>query len=183
MEVYIMLQLSDREWAEFKVGELFDFYRGKRITKKFAEENPGNTPVISGGDLNAGILCYIDENSKRDGVTFNECITVASYGTAGCVHYHGYKCFISDSALALKMKNKAYDNPRTNLFLVTLLRELQYKYSYGHGVTVDRYSENHINLPINTDGTPDYQFMHDYIAERESQIIAGLHNVLNQMQK
>lgn len=161
-----MLELKDREWAEFKVGDIFEFTRGKRITTAFASENPGKVPVIAGGEQNNGILCYLDENCRTTRVLKDSCISVAAYGTAGCVHYHGYKCFIDDKAIALNISQKSFDNKQVNLFMVAILSSLQARYSYGRGVTVDRYSNEVIHLPVDVNGQPDYDFMEQYIAER-----------------
>lgn len=158
-----MLELSDRKWAEFKVGDIFDFTRGKRITTAFASENLGDIAVIAGGEQNNGILCYLDEACKTTRILKDSCITVAAYGTAGCVHYHGYKCFIDDKAIALNISNKAFDNRQVNLFMVAILSQLQSRYSYGRGVTVDRYSGEIIHLPVDDNGQPDYDFMEQYI--------------------
>ena len=158
------LSLTDREWAEFRVGDLFTFTRGKRITKKFADENPGIIPVIAGGESNNGILCYLSEECKNCRILKDGCISVAAFGTAGCVHYHNYKCFIDDKAIALNIKDNRFDkNKYVNLFMVCTLSKLSDRYSYGRGVTVDRYSDEVINLPITQDGTPDYDFMERYI--------------------
>ena len=158
------LSLTDREWAEFKVGDLFTFTRGKRITKKFADENPGIIPVIAGGESNNGILCYLSEECKNCRVIKDGCISVAAFGTAGCVHYHNYKCFIDDKAIALNIKDNRFDkNKYVNIFMVCTLSKLSDRYSYGRGVTVDRYSDEVISLPITQDGTPDYDFMAQYI--------------------
>lgn len=73
--------------------------RGKRITTAFASENAGDIPVIAGGEQNNGILRYLDEACKTTRILKDSCISVAAYGTAGCIHYHGYKCFIDDKAL------------------------------------------------------------------------------------
>lgn len=83
---------------------MFKITRGKRITKAFAKENSGNILVIAGGESNNGILCYLSEDCKNIRVWKDECITVASYGTAGCVHYQGQTSFIDDKALALELK-------------------------------------------------------------------------------
>ena len=143
------LSLTDREWAEFRVGDLFTFTRGKRITKKFADENPGIIPVIAGGESNNGILCYLSEECKNCRVIKDGCISVAAFGTAGCVHYHNYKCFIDDKAIALNIKDNRFDkNKYVNIFMVCTLSKLSDRYSYGRGVTVDRYSDEVISLPV-----------------------------------
>lgn len=76
-----MLELSDHKWAEFKVGDIFDFTRGKRITTAFASENIGDIAVIAGGEQNNGILCYLDEACKTTRILKDSCITVAGANT------------------------------------------------------------------------------------------------------
>lgn len=107
-------------------------------------------------------------------------LTVAVSGSAGATFYQGIEAVINSGVLILD--GIEFSDKETYLFLCALVREVNSKFNYGLKASADRVGNQIINLPITPDGTPDYQFMHDYIAERESQIVAGLHNVLNQMQ-
>lgn len=176
-----MLQLSDREWAEFKVGELFRITQGRKwITKSDIENNPGKTPLISCSGTNNGIMGSVDPSGINKCTVANNVLTVAVSGSAGATFYQGIEAVINSGVLILD--GIEFSDKETYLFICALVREVNSKFNYGLKASADRVGNQLINLPITPDGTPDYQFMHDYIAERESQIIAGLHNVLNQMQ-
>ena len=59
-----------------------------------------------------------------------------------------------------------FPHPSATPFMVAILSSLQARYSYGRGVTVDRYSNEVIHLPVDNNGQPDYDFMEQYIGER-----------------
>jgi hypothetical protein len=166
-------ELNVKKWGEFRVGELFDFERGKRITKEFAEldENMGNIPVIGGGAENHGIFCHVNENLKNNFIYYNKCFTVSSFGSTGSIIYHNYNCFIDDKALALIPKEKL--SLYACLFIETILNQEKYKYIYGRGIVESRYKDTIIKLPIDSRNNPDWQFMENYIKfiyEREREI-------------
>ena len=54
-------------------------------------------------------------------------------------------------------------NERTALYIVTILNNEQFKYSYGRAFLMDRIKDTMIKLPTDSDGKPDWQFMEDYI--------------------
>lgn len=174
MEVHIMLQLSDREWAEFRVGDLFNVFCGKVTT---VDKSGSKFPIVSACTTNNAIIGYTDDDSK---LLNGNCLTIGQQ-TAFCT-YQGNK-FVATNNVDVLVPIDTILNKNTGLFLCTVINnEINGKFNYGRKLSASRAVEVKINLPITQDGTPDYQFMHDYIAERESQIIAGLHNVLNQMQ-
>lgn len=57
------------------------------------------------------------------------------------------------------------------------------KFCYGIKASQDRVSRLTLSIPVTSTGNPDYDFMEQYIRERENQIIAGLQGALNQMMR
>ena len=49
------------------------------------------------------------------------------------------------------------------LFMSAIIKQEQYKFSYGRAVYSGVAENMDIVLPINTDGKPNWQFMEDYI--------------------
>ena len=161
-----MLQLSDREWAEFKVGELFRITQGRKwITKSDIENNPGKTPLISCSGTNNGIMGSVDPSGINKCTVANNVLTVAVSGSAGATFYQGIEAVINSGVLILD--GIEFSDKETYLFICALVREVNSKFNYGLKASADRVGNQLINLPITPDGLPDYQFMHDYIAERE----------------
>ena len=161
-----MLQLSDREWAEFRVGELFRITQGRKwITKSDIENNPGKTPLISCSGTNNGIMGSVDPSGINKCTVVNNVLTVAVSGSAGATFYQGIEAVINSGVLILD--GIEFSDKETYLFICALVREVNSKFNYGLKASADRVGNQIINLPITPDGLPDYQFMHDYIAERE----------------
>lgn len=161
-----MLQLSDRDWAEFKIGELFRITQGRKwITKSDIENNPGKTPLISCSGTNNGIMGSVDPSGINKCTVANNVLTVAVSGSAGATFYQGIEAVINSGVLILD--GIEFSDKETYLFLCALVREVNSKFNYGLKASADRVGNQIIKLPITSDGTPDYQFMHDYIAERE----------------
>lgn len=161
-----MLQLSDREWAEFKIGDLFRITQGRKwITKSDIENNPGKTPLISCSGTNNGIMGSVDPSGINKCTVANNVLTVAVSGSAGATFYQGIEAVINSGVLILD--GIKFSDKETYLFICALVREVNSKFNYGLKASADRVGNQLINLPITPDGTPDYQFMHDYIAERE----------------
>lgn len=154
-----MLQLSDRDWAEFKIGELFKVFCGKVTT---VDKSGSKFPIVSACTTNNAIIGYTDDESK---LLNGNCLTIGQQ-TAFCT-YQGNK-FVATNNVDVLVPIDIILNKNTGLFLCTVINnEINGKFNYGRKLSASRAVEVKINLPITQDGTPDYQFMHDYIAERE----------------
>ena len=49
------------------------------------------------------------------------------------------------------------------MFLVTIINKEQYRYNYWRKASQTRLKERSIKLPSKTDGSPDWNFMRNYI--------------------
>lgn len=154
------------EWASFLVEDVFEIINGSGITKEEIEENPGDLNAIQSGEINNGILGKINREycrQKNYAMCESPCLTVARTGSAGYVSFQKYGCVVGDSAKILKLKNEIDVSDEVMVFLQTILSALRPKYAYGRKVTKDKYSKEEIMLPITPSGTPDWQFMEDYV--------------------
>ncbi len=138
-------------WQEFSVGDIFEIYNGKFITKEEIDENPGDFCAVQSGEENNGILGKINKQYCIDnGYTYTEqpCLTVARSGSAGYVSYQNFGCVVGDSAKILLLKDSSWRTPYVYLFLKTLLMANKFKYTYGRKVTEDKYLNETIRLPV-----------------------------------
>lgn len=163
-----MLQLSDREWAEFKVGDLFRIKTGKAYNKNKIYVADKGLRHISRATSNHGIDCYVNIDSIDDIVTYDgNCVTVSSipYADGTCAFYQD-KTFCC--GVGVNIVTHDLMTPELGQFLCTCINHAVIgKYGMARSLSARMLSEEVINLPITPDGLPDYQFMHDYIAERE----------------
>jgi len=168
-------KIDTKKWKEFRVGELFDIFNGKGITKSdLRAYSDGIIPCIQGGEFNNGILGYFPERLKKNknycfiGET---CISLARVGSAGAVNLQENSCFIGDKAKALVLKEKYNKNKNkfVYLFLLTLLKRFKTG-NYNEGIRTEEYLKNVISLPINKRKEPDWKFMENYIKNIFSKI-------------
>ncbi|ASJ89063.1 MAG: type I restriction-modification system, DNA specificity (S) subunit [Candidatus Malacoplasma girerdii] len=85
-----------------KLSEIFEIQRGKVITKEWIKNHPGKYPVYSAKTVGDGVMGYINQFANE-----GELLMVSSYGAkAGNITYLNKKCWISNNATILKLKNK-----------------------------------------------------------------------------
>jgi len=161
-----MLELSDRKWADFKLPDIFNISQGKKwITKSEIEENPGNIPLVSCSGTNNGIMGFIDPTGIAKCTVVENKLTIAVSGSAGATFYQGTPTAVNNGVLILSGKN--FTSKSAYLFMCTIVGEACKKFNYGMKASQDRVSALIISLPVDDNGQPDYEFMEQYIAERE----------------
>ena len=160
-----MLQLNEREWAEFDIRAVFpEIRRGKRL--KTADHIEGNIPYVSSSAMNNGVDAFIGNDGHIR--KYENCITLANSGSVGTAFYHCYEFIASDHVTALRSSRL---NKYSYLFVATMVSRLQGKYSFNREINDLRINREKVLLPIDDEGQPDYAFMEQYIREREKQLI------------
>lgn len=136
-------------------SSIFKIKKGKRLTKK--DQSDGDIPYVSSSSLNNGIDNYIG-----NGHTDENCISFACYGSIGEVFYQDQKAWVSDNANVFYLRDREL-NPFLAMFLITILRLEQFRFSYGMTGKKERLQSFDIKLPVTKDGKPDWDFMENFI--------------------
>ncbi len=153
------MKLNDREWKDFSVPSIFPFIqRGKRL--KNADHIPGLTPYVSSTANNNGVDDFIEVT--RGTRVYNNCISIANSGSVGTAFYEPFSFVASDHVTSLKREGA---NKYIYLFLATVLEQQRSNFNFNREINDQRINQMHIMLPIDEAGSPDYQFMEDYIRE------------------
>ena len=143
------MNLNLRSWKEFEMGKLFDIKKGKRFTS--ADQEDGNNNYIGAIDSNNGVANHIGQKPIHSANT----ISLSYNGSVGEAFYQSEPYWATDDVNALY---SYYDdfNKYIGLFMVAVIRQEKYKFSYGRKWTLDNMNKTKINLPIqhNDDGTP-----------------------------
>ena len=142
-------------WEKFIYDELFDIKKGQRVTK--SDLISGNTPFISAIDKNNGIRELAGITPIFDG----NVITVNYNGSIGEAFYQEKPFWASDDINVLIPKFKL--NRYIAMFLITLIRKEKYRYCYGRKWGIERMNKTIIKLPITSTGSPDWEYMENYI--------------------
>lgn len=167
------MNLNLHMWKEFEMGRLFDIKKGKRLTATDQEEGDNN--YIGAIDSNNGVANLIGQKPIHAANT----ISLSYNGSVGEAFYQSEPYWATDDVNALYPYYEQF-NKYIGLFMVAVIRQEKYKFSYGRKWTLDNMNKTRINLPIqhNADGTPfidadkkysddgyvpDWKFMEDYI--------------------
>lgn len=165
--------LDISKWKEFKVSDIFE----KRKIKKLSSipEQLGDIAFISSQSTNNGIVkfCKVDPI-----LIMNNAITVSTNGTNFECFYHDYNFVASSDVEVLFCPNLTKN---IALFICAILKENQWKYSFGYKAKNNAVFNTVIKLPIDKNGNIDWLFMENYIKsllERERERVLNLFKYL-----
>jgi len=157
-----VVPLSEKEWKEFSIENVFEIKSGKRLIK--SDMNSGNIPFVGATKLNNGITEFIsNKNSSLDknvlGVNYN--------GSVVYNFYHPYEAIFSDDVKRFSFR-KIEGNKYLYLFVKVMIFQQKSKYEYGYKFNEERMNCQKILLPINSESEPDYTYMANYMKALES---------------
>ena len=159
--IVLLGALNDREWREFFFSDIFtSIQRGKRLKKD--DHRPGGMPYVSSSANNNGIDGFV---GNTDGVRiFEDCISLANSGSVGSAFFQAYAFVASDHVT--KLEREGLDR-YAYLFLLPIISRLSEKYSFNREINDARLSREHLLLPVQSDGTPDWKFMSAFMQQVE----------------
>lgn len=161
--------LTTKDWKDFFLEEVVSINGGKRLTK--ADMQPGHIPFIGASEMNNGITeftCSTNDSLDRNvlGVNYN--------GSVGFAFYHPYKAVFSDDVKRIKWKDSSHNNKYTLLFLSSMIGQQKCKFAYGYKFNAQRMKRQKILLPICSNGDIDWQFMEEYMRQKEQQTLQSV---------
>lgn len=161
-----MLNLDDRTWEPFFIGDIFTVKRPKARSEK--DYKDGKSPFIASGNFNNGVIRCCEPHADET-LDKGNCITVSPVDGSAFYQQSDFlgRGGAGSSVLLLYCE---HINKYSGLFLVRLIRQTCSKYCYGKMGNQDSIKREKILLPITTDGSPDYAFMEQYIREREDKL-------------
>jgi hypothetical protein len=168
-------ELNTANWKCFRYDEIFDIKKGF-YNKKPEENIKGNIPFIGATDSNNGITSFHDyatiESTSKTGDENNapieekifkpNCITVSNNGSIGYAFYQPKEFTCTHDVNPLFLKNKEI-NVYIAMFLCALIEKEKYRWAYGRKWRPVRMPSSLIKLPVTSDGSPDWQYMEEYI--------------------
>ena len=170
------LKLTDREWKGFFIGGKEGIFQIK-ATKSGIDKNKlkvaenGKTPYITRSDMDNGINLFVsDEQMPKYKKDDGNVITIGL--DTQTVFYQKNSFWTGQNIQVLSNDNLNY---WVAMFIIPLLKIQMKKFSWGStGATLGRLNRTHVTLPVNSDGLPDWQFMEDFIKQKEQKQIADL---------
>ena len=157
------MRLDFSTWKKYRLGDIFDIKKGKRLTAE--DQTEGLTPYIGAIDSNNGIANHIGQDAIHSGNT----ISLSYNGSVGEAFYQPTPFWATDdvNVLYFRRENGVMFNKNIALFICTILRKEKYRYCYGRKWTLEQMNDTIFELPSKNE-KPDWQWIYDYID--------GLHN-------
>ena len=158
------MSLDMSDWKEFRFGDLIsDIYKAKAINKDdltVATDSDNAIRYITRTGENNG--CELLADIRDIDSKMIEKGNAISIGDTTATCFYQAEDFITGDHMVVVRAN-SWLNPYTALYIVAILTNEQYKYSYGRAYLMDRIKDTMVKLPADSDGNPDWQFMEDYI--------------------
>lgn len=167
-------KVDAREWGEFRVGELFDAALSKDdIQPKVIVE--GNTPLVSSGKENNGIIALIDNKNAR--LWEANTLTVDMFGK---VFYQEQPYYaVSHGRVNILMPRMPMTKHCMQFIGCAIERVTTDKYAFSEMCTGTKLLKDVILLPKDKTGQPDWAYMEEYMRKVEEKA----KNVLNHFEK
>jgi len=151
------LQSGPVKQASVSDESIFKVRRGRRVTRKDGDENPGNIPVYSGSKDPRRPLCSVSESwAKKQNIPIESkpIITINANGYVGAVFHRNEKCIIHDDVMIIEIQNDVLDMQYASYALRSAIAEGNYEYE---AKLYNRVKELTIAVPILPDGHFDVQ--------------------------
>ena len=156
-----MKRLSEKEWGEFYIGDLFSVSRPKARNKD--DYIYGDVPFVASGAVNNGVMkcCKGKENEVLDA---GNCLTVSPVD--GSTFYQPMNFLGRGGAgSSILMLRSDSIQPDFGQFIARAVQQTCSKYSYGHMGNKDSIKRERVMLPVDDKGNPDYAYMTLYSTE------------------
>lgn len=169
-----MKTLQQCKWGRFKIEDIFDI-KGSYTTHPSLLKENGLTPRITCSAANNGLDNFYDNEPTEEG----NVLTVDS-ATIGFISYQESNFIATDHVEKLVFKGNTKFNRYIGLFLKECIdNSKDNKFGYGYKLSQIRIKRQIIMLPVTATGEPDYEFMEQYMKEKEEIILGKYHSYIS----
>lgn len=155
------IKLSDVEWEVFRITDIFSVKNNKPYHKATLKLSQDGFPYVTRTSLNNATEAFICLMGDEDVVYGN----TISLGAENADFFYQPFDYLSGNKM-YSVSNK-HMNRYIGLFLVQCFRSSIYGagFGYGKGLTGTRFKNRKIVLPVELNGSPNWQFMEDYVKQ------------------
>lgn len=148
------MKIDVLEWKECLISDLF-YVSGSTTTPKdvLEEKGPGPYPYVTTAATNNGVDGYYNYWTEKGGV-----ITVES----ACMGYATFQQNNFSASDHVEILTPKFDlTEEVALFIVTLINNENYRYSYGRKCNQNKIKEMQIRVPLNDDGSINTHYIEE----------------------
>ena len=167
IEALLNEKLKNVKWGEYKLGDLFEVRKGKRLPERVLVETKGNIALINQSTQNNMIARYSglqesNEIYKRNAITFG--VNTKGFG------YQTNDFYTIADVLFLK---SAFLNEKNATYFITTIKKQLPPDGWDKIFGLSQMKDLTIQLPLRNNKI-DFEFIESFIAELEAQRIAEL---------
>lgn len=155
--------LEDVEWGRFFIKDIFSIENCK--CSKVSSLSLGDTPYVGATNRNNGVLSFVKKDDEL--MTTGNCIAFICDGE-GSIGYSIYKGEDFIGSTTVKVGRNKYLNKYNSMFITTISDRVRSKYNFGFKRNEKHLKKEILQLPVDSEGNPNWHFMEEYIKERES---------------
>lgn len=152
--VRTLMPIDMSGWKEFSFIDKklwTKIIHGERLIE--SDRIKGETPYYSASEFDNSLTDSIENPLFVE----RDCIVYSTFGTA----------FWVSGEFTASDEIYAFHNPNLNkynaLFIITIMRQNQYKFKFGRKAFMNKFKSEIIKLPATSEGFPDWSFMEDFI--------------------
>lgn len=160
-----MNKIDTSDWKEFRIEDLFNACLSKDDIQP-TDIVEGNTPLISSGKENNGIIAYISDDKAK---LWNAgTITVDMFGKA-FYQTNSYHC-VSHGRVNILIP-KVQFSERVGKYVACVIEMVSIKkYQFTEMCTGKKLLKDIIKLPVDDNENPDWNYMEEYIKNLEDRV-------------
>lgn len=151
-------ELNEKEWSEFRLGDLFEVRRPKARNKDDYEV--GDIPFVASGAMNNGVMKYCQVKSEEK-LDRENCITVSPVDGSSFYQPMDFLGRGGAGSSIIILRNDDLNLFRGE-FMARMIKQTCSKYNYGHMGNKDSIKREQIMFPVDDAGNPDYNYMEQY---------------------
>lgn len=155
-----MERLSDKEWKPVSLGEVYNNYHGKRLTKE--KRISGTTPLLTAGESNNGVAEFI---SNANMPQYSKFVSIDMFGNS---FFHPYRATGDDNIYFFE---NLHLTAETKEFTCVSIEKQSCKFSYGKQFRQRNADSLKTMLPVTDSGEPDYAYMAEYTHQKRETML------------
>lgn len=159
-----MRKINTANWKEFRVSDLFEQERGKEKAPK--QNADGDCPLIQETNTNNGFDRYVIPTKVFKG----NAITVSINYAQNVFYQKDDFC----ASVNIAILRNDHLNEYSGRFICAVLSSCHKKYDYVNKISKDKLNDEFIKLPAKDDGTPDYEYMEQYMRSIYEDQVVGI---------
>ena len=159
--------MSPFRWEEFRLTDFFKLEKGNQ--NNMASLIEGKIPLVSAKKCDNGYKQFVKQNNKK--LYKGHIITLNNDGDggAGIAYYQPSTMALDSHVTALIPKQSM--NKFCMLFIVMCITRQRERFGHGYSLNSARLRSFRYMLPVTPGGEPDWQYMEEYMRQKEQAIL------------